>query len=53
MGCVLGIKQLISNRFKLLSDFIEGLCAGVGQTFILLGIYAKNHDITEGYTNHN
>ena len=37
---------LISSRFNLLPDFIEGLCVGVGLTFILIGMYAENHDIS-------
>ncbi|KPU26360.1 hypothetical protein TR13x_10480 [Caloranaerobacter sp. TR13] len=46
-GMFLNGLWLISNRFNLLPDFIEGLCVGAGVTFILIGMYAENHVISE------
>ncbi len=37
---------LVSSRFNLLSDFAEGFCVGIGLTFIFIGIYAENHDMS-------
>lgn len=36
---------ITSNRYNLLPDFIEGLCAGAGIGLSLIGMYAINHDI--------
>lgn len=38
---------IISNRFNLLPSFIQGLCVGLGLTFIFLGMYAQNHDLAK------
>ena len=38
---------LISSRFSLLPDVIEGFTAGVGISLIFMGLYASNHDISK------
>jgi hypothetical protein len=38
---------IISNRFNLLPDLIQGLCAGLGLVLILIGMYAENHEISK------
>lgn len=38
---------LVSNRFIVLPEFINGLCVGIALSFMLLGIYAENHDISK------
>lgn len=38
---------IVSNRFIVLPEFINGLCAGIGLGFMFLGIYAENHDISK------
>lgn len=38
---------IMSNRYNLLPDFIEGLFSGIGILLFLIGMYAYNHDISK------
>lgn len=44
-GLIFNVIWIISNRFNLLSSFIQGLCVGLGLTLIFVGIYAQNHNL--------
>ena len=46
-GIFLNLLWLISNRFNLLPDFIEGLFVGLGLTFILIGIYKLQNYVSQ------
>ena len=46
-GLLLNGIWIISSRFNLLSDFIEGLCVGLGLLFILLGMSYKKYNISQ------
>lgn len=47
LGIFLNGLWLLSNQFDMFPDFIEGLCVGVGITFILIGMYKENHNINK------
>lgn len=38
---------LLGNRLNFLSEFIKGLCCGLGITLILIGMYSEKHDISK------
>lgn len=38
---------LISIRFRLLPDFVEGFCVGIGIMLTLLGMISYKHDISK------
>ena len=37
---------LLSIRFNLLPDFIEGFCIGLGLVLVFVGMYSEKHDIS-------
>lgn len=47
IGLVFNGIFLISSRFSLLPHVIEGFTAGAGISFIFMGLYASNHDISK------
>lgn len=47
IGLIFNGVYLVSNHFRVIPDFIKGLCAGIGISFILLGAYAEKHDISK------
>jgi hypothetical protein len=47
LGLLLNGLWLFSIPFNLLPDFIEGLCVGLGLTFIFVGLYAEKHNISK------
>lgn len=42
--------MMVSIRFNLLLDFIEGLTVGLGIAFILIGMYCEKYDISKSKT---
>lgn len=46
-GLLLNFIWLISSRFNLLRDFIEGLCIGLGLVLILVGMLYNTHNISQ------
>ena len=46
-GVFLNGKYIISNRFNLLPDFIEGLALGLGILCILLSMCSERYDISK------
>lgn len=46
-GLLLNFIWLISSRFNLLTDFIEGLCIGLGLVLILVGMLYNTHNISQ------
>lgn len=47
LGILLNGINIISSRFGLLPDIIEGICVGLGITFILIGMVSSKHDISK------
>jgi hypothetical protein len=46
-GLIFNGISIISYRFNLLPSFVQGLSVGLGIIFILIGMYAQNHDISK------
>jgi hypothetical protein len=44
-GLFINTFYLITNRYKVLPDFLSGLIFGIGISLLLLGIYTTNYDI--------
>lgn len=47
LGLVLNGIWILSIRFNLLPDFIEGVIVGLGLLFVLIGIYCEKYDISK------
>ena len=44
-GLLFNVIFLFGNYINLLSEFIKGLCIGLGLILIFIGFYSQNHDI--------
>ncbi len=44
-GLLVNVIWLVSSRFNLLPDFIEGFCVGLGIVLLLNGIYIESHNL--------
>lgn len=47
LGLLLNGLWIFSISFNLLPDFVEGLCVGLGLTFIFIGMYAEKYNISK------
>ena len=46
-GLLLNGVWILSIRFNLLSDFIEGVMVGLGLLFVLIGMCCEKYDISK------
>lgn len=47
LGLLFSCISIISATFELLPNFAEGLCVGLGLTFIFMNIIASKYDISK------
>ena len=47
LGLLFIVISLISTRFGLLHNIVEGFCVGIGIVLILIGMVANKHDISK------
>lgn len=46
LGLLFSMISIISNRFGLLPDIVEGMCLGLGIVLLLMAAYSYNHDMS-------
>lgn len=46
-GLLLNGIWILSIRFNLLTDFIEGVMVGLGLLFVIIGMYYEKYDISK------
>jgi hypothetical protein len=47
LGLLFNGINLFSTRFGLLPDIVEGICVGLGVTFIFIGMLSTKYDISK------